>query len=103
MRTIRISTLTVLGLLSATAAFGQNVKRPSLPKHLDANDWEAYYDDGIARLWRDPSGADADFAYASHLRPDRAEPLYARFITFHSRDIDRFGWYVRDDAKTLRD
>jgi tetratricopeptide (TPR) repeat protein len=95
-------TLTAAFVVSASVAFAQAIERPSLPRKADANDWESYYDAGIARLWRDPGGADAYFEYASRLRPDRAEPLYARFIAFHARDLDRFTLYVRDDAKTLR-
>jgi predicted Zn-dependent protease len=103
-RVLRASGLVLLSLLPASVAFGQKViKPPTLHGGADATDWEAYYDEGIARLWRDPKGADAYFAYATHLRPDRAEPLYGRFITYHSRDLERFVLYLRWDAKTLRD
>src|SRR5688572_9610961 len=83
-----------------------NAQQPELPplaNGADRNDWEAYYDAGVAVLHMDPRKADAAFAHASRIRPDRAEPLYARWIAFWALDLELFGKYIRGDEKTQRD
>ena len=75
---------------------------PAIARGADPNDWEAWYDAGIQELNRDPSAAELAFIHASRLRPDRPEPLFARWITIWSRDVDLFGEYLRGDEKALR-
>ena len=77
--------------------------RPELPANADRNDWSAYYDRGVALLRTDPVGSEAAFYWASHIAPDRAEPLFARWVAFHNRDQRRFLAYLDDDRKTLAD
>src|SRR5262245_62468857 len=94
----------VLLTFVASGAFAQGPERPRLPRGADPNDWEAYYDAGIEILQKDDgSGAERAFIWASRLRPDRAEPLYARWIAFWARDINKFSDYLRDDSRVLRD
>lgn len=100
--TVRSSLLGLLFCAGASSLAGAQ-SRPSLPRDKDPNDWEAYYDVGVDQLGHDSQRSDAAFAWASHLRPDRPEPLYGRWLAFHIRDIDRFERYLRDDEKTLRD
>ena len=78
-------------------------QRPTLPRDKDPNDWEAYYDLGVEQLGHDSYKAEYAFSWASHLRPDRPEPLYGQWLAFHIRDIRRFERYLQDDEKTLRD
>ncbi|HVG46096.1 MAG TPA: tetratricopeptide repeat protein [Longimicrobium sp.] len=94
--------LTALVLsLSASAAAAQ--RRPALPAGADPNDWNSYYDRGLELLGRDGAAADELFQWAARLEPTRPEPLYARFVAFHLRDISRFGRYLLDDPSVLRD
>jgi predicted Zn-dependent protease len=79
------------------------IDRPPAPRDADPNDWEAYYNVGIELLDRDSRGAEANFAWASHLRPDRAEPYYASWVAFWAREFDRFPDYLKNDEKVLRD
>ena len=81
----------------------QNDQPPRNPKGVDPNDWEAYFDWGTQQMGRDISGAEAAIVWASRLRPDRAEPLFARYITFWARDPGLFEKYLNDDPKTLSD
>jgi len=85
------------------AASGQSNQPPRLPKDVDANDWEPYFDWATEHLAKDLTASDSAIVWASRLRPDRAEPLYARWITFWARDIGLFDKYLRDDERTLRD
>ena len=48
--------------------------RPSLPRGADANDWEAYFDEGEQRFQDLPVQARDYFYWASRLDPSRAEP-----------------------------
>jgi tetratricopeptide (TPR) repeat protein len=77
--------------------------RPDLPAGADQNDWSAYYDKGVALLRSDPAASEAAFYWASRIAPDRAEPLFARWVAFHNRDQRRFLAYLDDDRKTLAD
>jgi tetratricopeptide (TPR) repeat protein len=90
--------------LVASFSFAQHPERPRLPRGADPNDWEAYYDMGIERLRKDDgSAAEAAFYWSSRLRPDRADPLYGRWLAFWARDIKTFGDYLREDSRVLRD
>lgn len=90
-------------VLCACVPVAASAQRPSLPRDKDPNDWEAYYDLGVEQLGHNSDRAEAAFAWASHLRPDRAEPLYGQWLAFHMRDSRRFERYLQDDEKTLRD
>ena len=100
MRSVRRCLLLLCALVPRLAAGAQ---RPSLPRDKDPNDWEAYYDLGVEQLQHNSDRAEAAFAWASHLRPDRPEPLYGQWLAFHLRDIRRYERYLDDDEKTLRD
>ena len=89
-----------VGALTSQASAQQ---RPSLPHDKDPNDWEAYYFAGVEWLGKSANRAEANFAYAAHLRPDRPEPLYGQWLTFWAHDIGRFERYLRDDERTLND
>ncbi|MBV9109153.1 MAG: tetratricopeptide repeat protein [Gemmatimonadetes bacterium] len=89
----------LLAMSSATAQ-----QRPALPTNADPNDWNSYFDRGVDLLkGHEVRAADDMFAWAARLDPSRAEPLYARFVAFHMLDVRRFGDYLRDDERTLRD
>jgi tetratricopeptide (TPR) repeat protein len=95
---------TFLAVLCAfLPSFAGAQQHPSLPRDKDPNDWEEYYDLGVQQLGHDSGLAEAAFAWSSHLRPDRAEPLYGQWIAFHLRDIGRLERYLRDDERTLAD
>jgi tetratricopeptide (TPR) repeat protein len=98
--------LAILSLLAALSApvGAQMPERPRLDRDADPNSWESYYDAGVALLQRgDTRAADAAFVWASHLQPDRAEPLYARWVAFWANDLDQFPDYLRDDERVWRD
>lgn len=78
-------------------------QRPSLPRDKDPNDWGAYYDEGVDWLGKNNTRAGENFSYASHLRPDRAEPILGLWLTFWARDIGRYERYLQDDERVLRD
>ena len=96
-------TCLLLFLLCALVPPVAGAQRPSLPRDKDPNDWEAYYDLGVAQLGHSSSRAEAAFVWAAHLRPDRPEPLYGQWLAIHIRDTHRFERYLQDDEKTLRD
>lgn len=100
---IRYLTAIALGLVVALPATGQQYARPAVPKGADSNDWEAYFDLGVTLLRQDVQSATAAFYWASRLNPERAEPLFARWVTFHMQDNRRFGRYVEGNAKVLAD
>src|SRR5262245_8201854 len=81
----------------------QTVQRPKLPKDADPNDWGAYFDLGVAKLQRQPNAASDAFYWASRLNPSRAEPLFARYVSFWAKDIEKFGRYLQEDETVLRD
>ena len=98
--------LVALTLACSTVARAQwqgPPERPDLPAGADHNDWSAYYDKGVALLRGDPAGSEAAFYWASRIAPQRAEPLFARWVAFHNRDQRRFLAYLDDDRKTLAD
>jgi tetratricopeptide (TPR) repeat protein len=77
-------------------------RRPTLKAPADTNDWVPYFDLGVEQLRRHPLDAAASFYWASRLAPDRAEPLYARWVAFWMRDQDRWIGYLRDQKEVLR-
>jgi hypothetical protein len=81
----------------------QGDQPPRSPKGVDPNDWEAYFDWGTDQMGRDLTAADAAIVWASRLRPDPAEPLFARWISFWARDPRLYEKYLSDDEKTLAD
>lgn len=90
-------------LLIATPLWGQAgvPERPSLPRGVDANSWESYFDLGMRLAPRLPTSAEAAFYWASRLDPSRAEPLYARWAAFHLRDVGRWERYLADDPRVM--
>ncbi len=91
-----------VGLTVPLAA--QMPEKPRLERDADPNNWESYYDAGVALLQRgDTRAADAAFIWASHVQPDRAEPLYARWVAFWANDLDQFPDYMRDEERVWRD
>lgn len=94
---ITAATLVALALAPVAAA----AQRPVLPRNADPNDWEAYYDAGVAAINHDPAEADALFAYAARLDPSRAEPLYGRWAAFHLRDVRRFQQYLDEREEVV--
>jgi len=98
---------TLLTLVASLPYAQTNPERPRVQRSADPNDWESYFDMGIELLQKDRgSEAEAAFFWASRLRPDRAEPLFASWIAFWVRDrrnFDKFGDYLRDDERVLRD
>jgi hypothetical protein len=102
---MRLSVIVLLSLLLVPAAprtgAAQQFARPELPKEADPNDWEAYYDQGVERLGTRLAYAEAAFYWASRLRPDRAEPLYARWIAFWAHDYGKYGRWLSDDERVI--
>lgn len=98
-----VSFVILVAPASASAQWQGPPERPDLPANADHNDWSAYYDKGVALLRTDPVTSEAAFYWASRIAPDRAEPLFARWVAFHNRDQPRFLAYLDDDRKTLAD
>ena len=103
MRLIRRSMLLSLVLATASPFSLAAQRQPSLPRDKDPNDWDAYYSAGVEYLGKRNDRAEELFAYASHLRPDRAEPLYGLWLAFWAHDIGLFERYLRDDERVLKD
>lgn len=76
---------------------------PRLPTGVDPNDWEVYFDWATEHIGKNVTDAEAAIVWSSRLRPDRAEPLFARWIAFWARDIGLYEKYLEEDEKTLRD
>ena len=55
-------------------------KRPKLDAAVDTNDWQAYYQYGIASIKLHPDKAANAFYWASRLNPARAEPYYGQWV-----------------------
>lgn len=107
----RVARLAVLALVALLAPARQlaaqqilrsEIRRPSLPREADANDWEAYYDEGMRQLAGRPDRAEAYFLWAARVDPSRAEPLFGLWITFWARDMGRFERSLKGDEKVLR-
>ncbi|MEX2181537.1 MAG: hypothetical protein WD771_05805 [Gemmatimonadaceae bacterium] len=80
MRTARIAALAAI-VTTGAAAQSELV----LPRDADPNDWEAYFDLGVSHVRSKPALAEAAFMMASSLDPSRAEPIFARYVTFWLR------------------
>ena len=68
--------------------------RPRLAAAADTNDWRAYFDHGAAIVKLRPREAETAFYWAARLDPERAEPLFARWVAWHLTDYDRWESYV---------
>lgn len=94
-----------LALIACTAAAAPvraqqpEPERPSLPRGADPNDWEAYFDQGESQFERFPGRASAAFYWAARLDPTRAEPLFAQWAAFFSRDWGLWLSYVREEPQ----
>ncbi len=86
---------------SAMPAGSQEIRRPKLDSRADTNDWEAYYDYGIANLQRFPGRAYSAFYWAARLAPWSGDPLYAQWVAFHLQDVPRFALYLENSEKVL--
>jgi tetratricopeptide (TPR) repeat protein len=100
----RFRSLIVLALACWPAVMPAQAEphRPALRAAADTNDWEACFDAGVAKLRREPAEAEAAFYWASRLAPDRAEPLYGRWVAFWMRDRDRWIDYLLERRDVLR-
>lgn len=76
-------------------------RRPKLPSAADPNDWEGYFDYGVAQLRRDVRKAEAAFYWASRIDPSRAEPLYGRWVAYWMRRPAWFEEYVTGNPQLL--
>jgi tetratricopeptide (TPR) repeat protein len=94
--------LAILCLAPSVARSQTEPDRPSLKAPADTNDWEPYFDLGVAKLRRHPLEAAECFYWAARLAPDRAEPLIARWVAFFLRDQDLWIGYLRGEAAVLR-
>jgi len=93
----------IFALLSSASVGAQTEpSRPSLKSSVDSNDWGPYFDLGVEKLRRHPQEAADCFYWASRLAPDRAEPLYARWVAFWMLDQERWIWYLLDEREVLR-
>ena len=100
--------LAALALLVAASSTlpAQAPPRPRLAAAADTNDWEAYYDAGLALLrQRKQREAESYFYWSSRLDPSRAEPFFARWVTFWARDPRRYvrWWYGEDGEQDAPD
>lgn len=98
----RIGRALVLLLLCGPAfASAQQPRRLPLSRGADTNDWRAYYDYGYEQLRIHPSRSDSAFYWASRLAPNRAEPLFGRWVAFWLRNLSIYFDYLMD--RTPRD
>src|SRR5260370_37720796 len=94
--------LILAALLAAATAGAQQTDttvRPKLDAQADTNDWRAYFQYGMTQLRTRPSRADAAFYWASRLGPNRAEPLYGRWVAFWLRNVSVFEDYEYGSQK----
>lgn len=96
-----VGAILTLAALVTQAPASSPPSRPQLSGRADINDWQAYFDNGAEILQRYPNRADSMFHWAHRLDPSRAEPLYARWVTFWLKDIGRFEQYLDDDSQVL--
>lgn len=76
----------------------------TIPSGADPNDWEAYFDAGVAALRTAPSDAALAFVEAGRRDPSRAEPLMARYVAFWlSRTVRDFADYRSGDKNVYLD
>ena len=78
-------------------------ERPKLDKRADPNDWEPYFDHGVQQLnLHRPSEAEKAFWWSSQINPERAEPIFGRWVAFWMSDYKRWSMYLDDDPRVLR-
>src|SRR5713226_9136328 len=83
-----VSRLVALLLLCGPVRIAaQQPRRLPLDRGADTNDWRAYYAYGYKQLTIRPSRSDSAFYWASRLAPNRAEPLYGRWLAFWLRNV----------------
>lgn len=98
-----------LGLLAALGVAGapspvraqDPPARPKLEAGADTNDWQAYYEKGTSIIRRAPAFAEPYFYWASRLEPSRAEPLFARWVTFWMRNAALLRRDIVDSPEVL--
>ncbi len=105
MRRFSILALLLGAVLCASvpipAAAQQEPPRPRLPRGADPNDWEAYYTHAVTRMRGWSKEADAGFYWASRLDPSRAEPYFARWVTFWLTDFKRWELYIQGTRRVV--
>jgi tetratricopeptide (TPR) repeat protein len=85
---------TVLAAPAARAQQTDTTTRPKLDAQADTNDWRAYFQWGMTQIRTRPSRADAAFYWAARLEPNRAEPLYGRWVAYWLRNVSVFEDYL---------
>jgi tetratricopeptide (TPR) repeat protein len=92
--------LAFAALCAGIPLYGQGEPpRPDLPRGADANDWEAYFDEGARRFDRFPTQAARAFYWAARLDPTRAEPLFGQWATFYATDWSLWLSYVEEEER----
>lgn len=86
----------VLVLCGPVVSSAQQPRRLPLERGADTNDWRAYYNYGFKQLTIRPSRSDSAFYWASRLAPNRAEPLYGRWVAYWLRNLSIFEDYLVD-------
>ncbi len=76
--------------------------RPKLDRAADHNDWQAYYQHGVAVLQERPNEALAAVELAHRLDPGRAEPLFASWVADWLSNANRFADYLADPGAALK-
>ena len=79
----RLALAVAAALAVAPPAPGQQVVpgRPRLPAEADTNDWQAYYRHGFTLISENPREAREAFRWATRINPERAEPMFAFWVT----------------------
>jgi Tetratricopeptide repeat len=90
--------LFVLLLCGRAVVSAQQPQRLRLERDADTNDWRAYYAYGFKQLGIHPSRSDSAFYWASRLAPNRAEPLYGRWVAFWLRNVSIFEDYLLEQT-----
>jgi hypothetical protein len=101
MRRLLLVLLALLPVLTAPLPAQEPVLPPRIDKDHDPNDWESYYDIGVAQLPNSASKADAAFYWASRHDPTRAEPIFGRWVAFWMLDISEWEDYVNGSPRVL--
>jgi tetratricopeptide (TPR) repeat protein len=101
-RIVLACALLVAGVESSAAQValrGEPPRRLRLDATADTNDWQHYFDYGAAVIQAFPNRADTAFYWAARLDPSRAEPLFARWVTFWLTDVMRFMDYMENNTR----